>query len=54
MTADERVMFHHSQDLHDAMILLNKDVKLTLYPGMDHSIPLYAFLGDYLYWLKQN
>lgn len=53
-TEDERVLVHHSQDLYDAMILLNKDVKLTLYPDLDHFIPYLAFLSDYLYWLKQH
>jgi len=53
-TADDRALVHHSQDLYDAMTKLGKDVKLTLYPDMDHGLPYYAFLSDYLYWLKQH
>lgn len=53
-TADERVPYHHSEDLYKAMISLGKDVKLTQYPGMNHSEPLWAFLDDYFYWLKQH
>lgn len=53
-TADKRVLVHHSQDLYDAMTDLGMEVKLTLYPDMDHSLPYYVFLSDYLYWLKQR
>ena len=53
-TADDRVLAHHSEDLYNAMTALGKDVKLTLYPGMDHSDPGWAFLPDYFYWLKQH
>ena len=53
-TADDRVLAHHSEDLYNAMNALGKDVKLTLYPGMDHTDPLWAFLPDYFYWLKQH
>lgn len=52
-TEDRRVLFCHSQNLYDAMTELGKDVNLTLYPDLDHFIPFDAFLGDYLYWLKQ-
>lgn len=53
-TADKRVLVHHSQDLYDAMTDLGMEVKLTLYPDMDHGLPYYVFLSDYLYWLKQR
>ena len=53
-TADDRVAVHHSQDLYDAMIKLGKEVRLTLYPDMDHGMPYYPFLSDYLHWLKQH
>ncbi|WP_175562031.1 alpha/beta hydrolase family protein [Anaerocolumna xylanovorans] len=51
--ADERVAYHHSEDLYEAMDLLGKDVKLTLYPGMNHLDTPWTFLDDYFYWLKQ-
>ena len=53
-TADTEILAHHSEDLYNAMNALGKDVKLTLYPGMDHTDPLWAFLPDYFYWLKQH
>lgn len=51
--ADERVPYHHSEDLYKAMVSLGKNVKLTLYPGMNHSDTSWAFFDDYFYWLKQ-
>ncbi len=53
-TADDTVLVHHSEDLFKAMNALGKDVKLTLYPDMDHSDPSWAFWPDYVYWLKQH
>ena len=53
-TADERVETYHSQDLFDAMSALGKDVKLNIYPDMDHSKAYQAFERDYLLWLKQQ
>ena len=53
-TADDTVLVHHSEDLYNIMNELGKDVKLTLYPDMDHTDPLWAFLPDYVYWLKQH
>jgi dipeptidyl aminopeptidase/acylaminoacyl peptidase len=52
--ADERVAYHHSEDLYNAMVSLGKDVKLTLYPGMNHMDTPWAFFDDYFYWLKQH
>ena len=53
-TADDIVLVHHSENLYQAMNALGKDVKLTLYPDMNHTDPLWAFLPDYVYWLKQH
>ena len=53
-TADDTVLVHHSEDLYNIMNELGKDVKLTLYPNMDHGDPYWAFLPDYVYWLKQH
>ena len=53
-TSDERVDASHSIELYDAMHALGKDVRLSLYPDMDHSDPSWAFMSDYFYWLKQH
>jgi len=53
-TDDERVQVHHSTDLYTIMSELSKIVELIIYPDMDHSEPFWAFVGDYLYWLKQH
>ena len=53
-TADDTVLVHHSEDLYQAMNALGKDVKLTLYPDMNHSDPSWTFLPDYFHWLKQH
>ncbi len=52
--ADERVAYHHSEDLYKAMSSLGKDVKLSLYPGMNHMDTPWAFFDDYFYWLKKH
>ena len=53
-TGDTEVLAHHSEDLYQVMNALGKDVKLTLYPDMDHSEPYWTFLPDYFSWLKQH
>ncbi len=53
-TDDKTVLVHHSENLYNAMNALGKDVKLTLYPGMDHNDPYWTFLPDYFHWLKQH
>ena len=53
-TADKNVLAHHSEDLYHAFVTVGKDVKFTLFPGMDHGDPYWAFLPDYFYWLRQH
>ena len=53
-TADKNVLAHHSKDLYHAFVTVGKDVKFTLFPGMDHGDPYWAFLPDYFYWLRQH
>ena len=55
-TADDTVLVHHSEELYKAMNALGKDVKLTLFPDMDHDTPFpyWGMLPDYFYWLKQH
>ena len=55
-TADDRVLVHHSEDLFNAMAALGKEVKLTLFPEMDHvhAFPYWGMMPDYVYWLKQH
>ena len=55
-TADDTVLVHHSEELYKAMNALGKDVKLTLFPEMDHDAPFpyWGMLPDYFYWLKQH
>lgn len=52
-TEDDRVLVHHSEDLFEKMINLDKDVELRIYEGMDHGNPFLTFLGDYFQWLKK-
>lgn len=52
-TEDWRVLVHHSEDLYEAMIKLDKDVELRIFEGMDHGEPYWSFLGEYLQWLKK-
>ena len=52
--ADKNVLAHHSEDLYNAFVAVGKDVKFTLFPGMDHGDPYWAFLPDYFYWLRQH
>ena len=55
-TADDTVLVHHSEELYKVMNALGKDVKLTLFPEMDHDAPFpyWGMLPDYFYWLKQH
>ena len=55
-TADDIVPVHHSEELYNAMAELGKDVKLSLFPDMehDHKFPYWGMLPDYVYWLKQH
>ena len=53
-TEDWRVLVHHSEELYQKMIELDKDVELRIYEGMDHDNPFWAFLEDYLQWLKKH
>ena len=55
-TADDTVLVHHSEELYKAMNALGKDVKLTLFPEMDHDAPFpyWGMLPVYFYWLKQH
>ncbi len=55
-TADNTVLVHHSEDLFNAMAALGKEVKLTLFPEMDHdhAFPYWGMMPDYVYWLKQH
>ena len=52
-TEDWRVLVHHSEDLYEKMIELDKDVELKIYEGLDHDNILWTFLGEYLQWLKK-
>ena len=52
-TEDWRVLVHHSEDLYEEMIKLDKDVEMRIFKGMDHGEPYWTFLGEYLQWLKK-
>jgi len=53
-TADERVGYHHSKMLYEAMYVLEKDVSLVLFQDMDHYAPAWAFKTEYLLWLRMH
>lgn len=50
---DDRVDYLQSKKLYNVMKKEGKTVKLKLYPQMEHETPLWAFLEDYVLWLRK-